>query len=124
MKIHESAENYLETILMLGNKLGQVRSIDIANELNFKKPSISFAMKQFRENGLINVSPEGFITLTPRGKSIAERILERHHVIADLLIAIGVEEKTALEDACRIEHDMSEETFERLKAHYIELTKN
>ena len=118
MKIQESAENYLETILMLRSKKGQVRSIDIATELNFSKPSISYAMKQFRENGLISVDENGYITLTDKGEIIADRIYERHQLLFTYLSALGVDEKTAREDACRIEHVISDESFEKLKEHY------
>ncbi len=116
MKIKESAENYLEAILMIGKTKGTVRSIDVANELGFTKPSVSVAMKHFREEGYINVAPDGTITLTEKGLEIAEGVYERHQVIASALIAIGVEEETAYEDSCKIEHDISEETFLKLKA--------
>lgn len=115
MKIMESAENYLETILLLKRKLGNVRSIDIATEMGFSKPSVSVAMKHFRENGLITVDDHGHIHLTDAGTAIALRVYERHEVLSRLFLAIGVSEETALEDACRIEHDISDETFERLK---------
>ena len=115
MKIKESAENYLETILMLKNKKGTVRSIDIANELNFTKPSVSVAMKNFREDGYITVNDDGSILLTEKGLKIAERIYERHRVIAKALIALGVDEDIAHEDSCKIEHDISEITFEKIK---------
>ena len=124
MKIQESAENYLETILILKKRLGMVRSIDIANELNFSKPSISCAMKNFRENGLIVMDDNGFITLTDEGKRIAERTYERHRVLCELFVALGVDEKIAEEDACRIEHVISEQTFERLKTHLQQYGKN
>lgn len=118
MKIQESGENYLETILMLKHKLGQVRSIDIVREMEFSKPTVSVAMKRFRENGYITVDGEGYIALTEKGLEIAERIYERHQVIAEILIKLGVSEKTAYEDSCRIEHDISDETFLRIKEHY------
>lgn len=117
MKIHESAENYLEAILMIGQRKPQVRSIDIANELGFSKPSVSYAMKQFRENGYIVMASDGTITLTDAGREIAERTYERHQVLTSMLIALGVSEKTAREDACRIEHHISEETFAAIKSH-------
>jgi len=117
MKIHESAENYLEAILMIGQRKPEVRSIDIANELGFSKPSVSYAMKQFRENGYIVMAPDGIITLTDAGREVAERTYERHTVLTKMLIALGVSEETAREDACRIEHHISEETFEALKRH-------
>lgn len=117
MKIQESAENYMETILILSNRKGTVRSIDIANELGFSKPSVSVAMKNLRENGYIAVSPEGFISLLPVGQKIAEAIYERHTVLTDLLTSLGVDPDIAAEDACRIEHVISEETFSAIKAH-------
>ena len=117
MHINESAENYLETILMLSKKLPVVRSVDIANELGFKKSSVSIAMKHLRENKHIVVSDAGFITLTPSGKQIAEMIYERHEVISSWLIRLGVNEETALEDACKIEHVISKESFEAIKKH-------
>ncbi len=117
MKIHESAENYLETILILQRRTGLVRSIDIVNEMNFSKPSVSNAMKQFRENGYITVDKQGFITLTSKGQQIAEKTYERHIILSKWLISIGVNEQTAIEDACRIEHDLSDESFEKIKIH-------
>lgn len=115
MKIQESAENYLETILMIKNKKGAVRSIDIANELDFSKPSVSVAMKNLRENGYIDVDSSGYIHLLDKGLKIAEDIYERHTTISDLLIRLGVDSKTAVQDACRIEHVISEETFNAIK---------
>ena len=115
MKINESVENYLETILILGKKRPEVRSIDIANELGFKKSSISVAMKNLRLNGYIEVSPSGHITLTPSGKNIAEKIYERHELLTRWLVTIGVNKQTAEEDACRMEHYMSAESFEAIK---------
>ena len=111
----ESLEDYLETILMLYKSTGQVRSIDIANEMNFTKPSISIAMKNLREKGYITMADNGYITLTESGKKRAESVLERHTILADLLISIGVNEETAREDACKVEHDLSEESFEAIK---------
>ena len=117
MKIHESAENYLETIYVLHEKKGMVRSIDIANELGFSKPSVSVAMKNLRENGYISVSSEGYITLEPRGLEIAEKIYERHTLLTTWLMALGVPEEIASEDACRLEHVLSAESFEAIKKH-------
>lgn len=117
MKIHESAENYLETILMLKLKNPCVRSIDIANELGFSKPSVSIAMKKLRENGYITVDADGYISLTEKGNEIADTIYERHRFISNWLIRLGVNEKTAVEDACRIEHVISKESFEAIKKH-------
>lgn len=117
MKIQESAENYLETILMLKKRNGYVRSIDIAEELDFSKPSVSVAMKNLRENGYIGIDENGHITLQEKGLEIAEKIYERHTLLSKWLIALGVTPKTALEDACRIEHVISAESFAAIKAH-------
>lgn len=111
----ESVEDYLETILQLKKRLGQVRSIDIAREMNFSKPSVSVAMKNLREKSYITVSEEGYISLTESGKKRAENVLERHTILSDWLISIGVNQETALEDACKVEHDLSEESFEAIK---------
>ena len=115
MKIQESAENYLETILIIKNKNGAVRSIDIANELGFSKPSVSVAMKNLRENGYIEVDSSGYITLLDSGRQIAEKIYERHTTLSKWLVSLGVDAKTAAEDACRIEHIISSESFEAIK---------
>lgn len=117
MKIHESAENYLEAILVLSQKKPEVRSIDVANYMNFSKPSVSVAMKNLRLNGYIDVSKDGYITLLEKGQEIAERIYERHTLFSDWLTALGVSPEVAAEDACRIEHVISDETFEAFKAH-------
>ena len=119
MIIHESAENYLEAILMIKNKKGFVRSIDIANELGFSKPSVSVAMKNFREEGYIYVDADGLITLTEKGENIALSMYERHNIIAKVLMALGVDEQTAYDDSCRIEHDISQESFEKIKDYFI-----
>ncbi len=121
MRIQESAENYLETILVLKNRRGKVRSIDIAEELSFSKPSVSVAMKKLRENGFIEVLDGGFISLTDAGLAIAQKIYERHTLLSDWLAALGVDPAIAAEDACRIEHVISSESFAALKAH---VTKN
>ncbi len=115
MIIKESAENYLEAILMLKQKNGYVRGIDIAHELSFTKASVSVAMKSFREDGYITVDKDGDISLTEKGLAIAEKIYERHRVIAKALMSIGVEEETAYEDSCKIEHHISAESFDKLK---------
>lgn len=115
MRIKESAENYLEAILILKKKNGYVRSIDIANILEVSKPSVSVAMKAFREEGYITVDENGGIDLTQSGMEIAIRVYEKHEIIAKALIAIGVSEDVAYEDSCKIEHDISNETFEKLK---------
>ena len=119
MEIHESAEDYLETILILKERSGQVRSIDIATEMNYTKPSISVAMKKLRENGYIEVDKDGFITLTASGYEIASNIYNRHKVLTDFFISLGVDQRVAAEDACKIEHDLSEETFEKIRAHAL-----
>ena len=111
----ESLEDYLETILMLQKSKGQVRSIDIANEMHFTKPSVSVAMKNLREKGYITMDSTGYITLTEAGRRRAEDVLERHTILADLLMRIGVRKETALADACKVEHDLSEESFEAIK---------
>ena len=118
MKIKESAENYLETILILSKKIGAVRSIDVANEMNFTKASISVAMKRLREDECISMDADGIITLTDKGKEIASMVYERHQLIAKILITLGVSEETAYEDSCKIEHDLSQESFEKIKEYY------
>jgi Mn-dependent DtxR family transcriptional regulator len=123
MKIYESAENYLEAILVLGKSEGQVRSVDIAKQLGFSKPSVSIAMKQLKENGYIQIEGGGKITLTETGLEIAERIYERHTLLARALMSLGVDEATAKEDACRIEHDLSGDSFEKLKKYIKEHLK-
>ena len=115
MKIQESAENYLETILVLKQRNGYVRSIDIATELDFSKPSVSVAMKNLVENGYIERDENGYISLLPKGREIAEKIYERHTPITDYLVKLGVDPKIAAEDACRIEHVISNESFAAIK---------
>ncbi len=118
MKMQESGENYLETILMLKQEKGYVRSIDIAQKLDFSKPSVSRAVGLLRENGYITMDPkEGWIELTDKGRAVAERMYERHQLLSQWLMALGVSEAVAVSDACRIEHVISEETFQRMKAH-------
>ena len=116
MHNNESSENYLETILVLSKSRPVVRSVDVAEELGFKKSSVSVAMKHLREREHITVTKEGFIYLTPSGKEIAEMIYERHQLLTDWLVRLGVDENIASEDACRIEHDISKESFEAIKA--------
>ena len=118
MQIHESAENYLETILMLSKKLPVVRSVDIANELDFKKSSVSIVMKNLREGGKITVTQAGYIYLTDSGREIAEMIYERHQWLTNWLISLGVDSNIAAEDACKMEHVISKESFEALKNHF------
>ena len=120
MHKNESAENYLETILILGKSHPVVRSVDIAEELGFKKPSVSVAMKNLREKGHITVTKEGFIYLTESGKEIAEMIYERHQVLSSWLSSLGVDPKVAADDACRMEHVISQESFEAIKNHLKE----
>ena len=122
MKTNESAENYLETILILGKRNPVVRSVDIAAELGFKKSSVSVAMKNLREAEHITVTKEGFIYLTESGKAIAEMIYERHELISSWLTQLGVDERIASEDACRMEHVISKESFDAIKRH-IAMTK-
>ena len=117
MKIQESAENYLETILLLQQRKGSVRSIDIANELEFSKPSVSVAMKILRQGGYIEVDAAGQIRLLPPGLAIAEAVLEKHRLMTQFLIGLGVSPEVAAEDACRIEHVLSDESFEAIKNH-------
>ena len=117
MNIHESAENYLETILVLSKSHPVVRSVDIAEELGFKKSSVSVAMKNLRQKEHIVMSKEGYITLTESGQEIAEMIFERHELLTNWLVRLGVDDKIAAEDACRIEHVISKESFEAIKRH-------
>ena len=121
MHSNESSENYLETILVLGKKLPVVRSVDIANELGYKKSSVSIAMKNLREKDYIDVSESGFISLTDSGKNIAEMIYERHELLSECLMKLGVSEEIANEDACKIEHVISPESFEAIKKYYQKL---
>lgn len=114
MNIHESAEDYLEAILKIREKKGMVRSIDVVNELGFSKPSISVAMKRLRENGYITMDADNYISLTEKGKAIAEKIYTRHKTLTDFFIRLGVDEETAEKDACKTEHDLSDITFEKI----------
>lgn len=123
MKIQESAENYLEAILVLKQKNGAVRSIDIVHQLEFSKPSVSRAMGLLKESGYVTMDKDGWIELTEAGLEIARRIYERHRLMTDWLVEIGVSPAVAAEDACRIEHDISEETFDKIKKH-INHTEN
>ena len=123
MVIHEASENYLEAILMLREKQEQVRSVDICNFFGFAKSTISVAMKKLKENGYIRIDQSGYITLTEIGEAIAAKIYERHVLIAKLFVFLGVDEETARMDACRIEHDISEESFQALKGLYSDLAK-
>lgn len=115
--IRESTENYLETIYILLQRMGTVRSIDVCNELGYSKPTISVVMKQFREKGYIEMDGSGYITLTPSGLEIAQKTYERHVVLSEMLMLLGVSRETAVADACKIEHDLSQETFDCIKRH-------
>lgn len=119
MTIHQSAEDYLETILMLSERIGKVRSIDVVNELGYTKASVSIAMKKLRENGYIAVDGEGNLTLLPPGREIAERIYGRHRLLQHFFVQLGVSETTAAEDACKAEHILSEETLEKIREHAL-----
>lgn len=119
MNIHESAEDYLEAILVLKERLGMVRSIDVVHHLDYSKPSVSVAMKRLRENGYIEMDGEGYITLLPPGEEIARRIYTRHKLLTQFLVQLGVSEEVAAADACKIEHDLSDESFEKIKAHAL-----
>ena len=124
MNVHESAENYLETILVLSKKVKAVRSIDIVNELEFSKPSVSVAMKNLRTKGYIVMDADGYITLTAKGRKIAAAMYERHVAISDWLIFLGVDKKTAVHDACKMEHVMSEASFLAIKKHIHNWKRN
>ncbi len=118
MKNFQSEEDYLERILMLKKANGHVRSIDIANDMNYSKPSVSIAMKKLKEKELISIDNDGFISLTNKGLDIANHVLEKHTIISSILINLGVDSETALEDACKIEHDLSDKAFEKIKEYY------
>ena len=122
MLIHESAEDYLESILVLRERRGQVRSIDVVNELGYSKPSVSIAMKKLRESGYISMDTDGSITLNESGLEIASRIYGRHKTITRFFVLLGVDPAVAAEDACKVEHDLSDETFSRLKE-FVERTE-
>ena len=115
MVIHESAEDYLESILIVQERLGSVRSIDIVNELGYSKPSVSIAMKKLRENGYISMAADGTITLNDSGLEVASRVYGRHKTLTRLFTLLGVSPDIAAEDACKVEHDLNEETFARIK---------
>lgn len=122
-KSEESVEDYLEAILVLSKRLSYVRSIDIANELNYSKASVSVAMKNLRTKNYIYVSNEGYICLTEEGRHIAETVYERHSLISSWLISLGVNPEVATADACKMEHDISDESFSALKKYILEHTK-
>lgn len=116
MNIHESAEDYLERILMLRLKNGLVRSIDIVRDMDYSKPSVSVAMKRLRESGYIEMDVDGYITLLPAGEAIAARIYERHQILTQFFVQLGVSLENAVADACKIEHDISDESYEKIKS--------
>ena len=117
MKIQESAENYLEAILILNKRNGEVHAIDIAAELEFSKPSVSVAMKRLRENGYVQMDADGGLALTDAGLAIARRVYQRHRLLTEFFVRLGVDPEVAARDACRVEHDLSEQTFAKLVEH-------
>lgn len=121
MTTNESKEDYLERILMLQERNNKVKAIDIVNDMGYSKPSVSIALKKLKNENLIEIDNDNFISLTDEGKEIAKRIYERHQIISSLLIKIGVSEDVALEDACKIEHDLSIESFNKIKDYYNNL---
>lgn len=121
MVVKEAAEMYLETILLLSREQSKVRAVDVARRMGYSRPTVSAQMKQFRQNGYIRAEDDGSLLLTERGRAVAERMYERHRVISRLLIGLGVNEQTAFADACRMEHYISEETFQKLRQHVEQL---
>lgn len=119
MTITETVENYLETILMLEKELSEVHAVDLARRLGFSKPTVSVALKNYKEAGFVKVAENGHLSLTALGREIAEPIYERHNLIAEFLVALGVNKKTACQDACKLEHDLSDESFKALKTYYL-----
>ena len=119
MNIYESSEDYLECILILSKKQGNVKSIDIAHELNFSKPSVSVAMKKLKESGYLIIGDHGYISLTEKGYMIASKTYEKHLLLKEILMKLGVDEKTAKTDACKVEHNLSDESFEAIKNFYL-----
>lgn len=117
MKILRASEDYLEAMLMMQEKHGYIRSIDIAEYLGVTKPSVSYTTKRLKENGYITMDKDGLITLTDRGLAIANKMLDRHHTLTRFLMALGIDEKTAEQDACKMEHDISQQTYEAICAH-------
>lgn len=119
MKIQKAAEDYLEAMLMMKEERGYIRSVDIAEKLGVTKPSVSYATKRLRENGYITMDAEGLITLTDTGMEIASRVYDRHRILTEVLMELGVDEKTAREDACRVEHDISQKTFDAIRSRAV-----
>ena len=124
MKNNQSAEDYLEAILVIRERSGNARSIDVANELNVSKPSVSVAMKKLKERGLILIDGNGLITFSEEGKAIAEKVYGKHKLLTGCLVEIGVDEKTAAEEACLIEHIISDKTYDCIKKYYKKINKN
>lgn len=120
MNIHRSGEDYLEAMLMLKEERGYIRSIDVAEKLGVTKPSVSYAVKRLRESGYLTLDPAGMILLLPPGQEIAERMYERHKLLTELLVGLGVSPEVARQDACEIEHDLSVESFEAIRRHVQE----
>lgn len=118
MKIQEAAENYLETVLMVENKKGHVRQTDVCSAMNYSRPTVSVALRDLAAEGYLDIDEDGFITLTDSGRAVADRIYERHCVLSQVLMALGTDEETAYHDACKIEHDLSDETFDNIRAYY------
>lgn len=118
MKIQEAAENYLETVLMVSEKKGHVRQTDVCSAMNYSRPTVSVALRDLAAEGYLDIDEDGFITLTDAGQRIAGRIYERHCVLSKVLMALGTDEDTAYKDACKIEHDLSDESFSNIKAYY------
>ena len=123
MEIHQSAEDYLEAILIIKERKGYVRSIDVANQLDVSKPSVSYATKRLRENGYITFNEDGMISLTDSGLEIASKIYTRHKVLSDFFVRLGVDAEVAAEDACKIEHDISDASFAQIKKHVLAMAK-
>jgi Mn-dependent DtxR family transcriptional regulator len=124
IKIQESGEMYLENILILSKELNHIRAIDIVNRTGYSKPSISRALKLLKEDGYINIAKSGYILLTEDGRKTAEKIYERHKILSDIFIKIGISEENAIADACKIEHDISDETFEKIKNYFNQIKKD
>lgn len=123
MAVSEAIENYLETIYILSQRQNEVHAIDICTYLSYSRPTVSIVLRQMRENGLVTVNEDNHIHLTDEGLAIASRIYERHTVLSDMLMSLGVKQETALRDACKIEHDLSDETFEAIKRHARRMKK-
>lgn len=123
MSVSEAMENYLETIYILSRKQSEVHAADICAYLDYSRPTVSVVVRQLRDQGYLDISSENHITLTGMGREIAERMYERHNVLAELLMSLGVDERTAFQDACKVEHDLSPESFARIREHYLRQKK-